>query len=200
MTTNYNDEDLIKSISQGDYKSYSVFIDRFKNMAFSLALKTLENREEAEEVAQDSFVKAFRGIGKFKGDSKLSTWFYKIVYHNCLDRFKKNKRHLYTTSLENKYDLTDSDAMNALTIMEREDLKIAVKNCLAKMSADDSFLLSLYYLEDQSLEEIATVMEITPNNAKVKLFRARKRLNTIFKNNLEPEILRQYEGSQATGR
>ncbi|MDX1469960.1 MAG: RNA polymerase sigma factor [Flavobacteriaceae bacterium] len=196
MTTNYKDEELINSILRGEAQSYSLFIERYKNMAFSLALKTLEHREEAEEVAQDSFIKAFKAIHTFKGESKLSTWFYKIVYHSCLDRIKKNRKKFLTESIENKFDISDSSALNALDLMDRDDLQLSVKHCLDLMSPDDSFILSLYYLEEQSLEEISTIMEITPNNAKVKLFRARNRLNTIFKNNLEPEFLERYESTR----
>lgn len=193
MTTNYKETDLVEAIKVGDHRAYSVFMDTYKNLVFSLALKMLKDKEEAEEVAQDSFVKAFNGIDNFKGDSKLSTWLYKIVYYACLDRLKKKKTSYGTVSLEERYDISDKEALDASKLMENEDLKREVKRCLDKIDEEDAFLLTLFYFEEQSLEEIAKLLDITANNAKVKLYRARKKMSSIFKENLETELLESYE-------
>jgi RNA polymerase sigma factor (sigma-70 family) len=75
--TNFNDQYYINKIIEGDSNVFAVLVDQYKDLVFSLALKMLKNREEAEEVAQDTFVKVFKSLNKFKGDSKFSTWIYK---------------------------------------------------------------------------------------------------------------------------
>ena len=93
MTTN-NDQILINQIIEGDTNAFSILVDQYKDLVFTLALRMLKNREEAEEVAQDTFIKTYKSLHKFKGDSKFSTWIYRVAYNSCLDRIKKNKKHL----------------------------------------------------------------------------------------------------------
>lgn len=84
-----NDQHYINAVIEGDTNAFSVLVDRYKGMVFSLSLKMLQNREEAEEAAQDTFIKTYKSLSRFNGDSKFSTWIYKITYNNCLDRLKK---------------------------------------------------------------------------------------------------------------
>ena len=81
-------------------KAFGVLIDRYKQMVFTLACRMLRNKEDAEEIAQDTFLKAYKALNTFKGDAKFSTWLYKIAYYHCLDQLKKNKRHIASVSLD----------------------------------------------------------------------------------------------------
>ncbi|MDD7914620.1 RNA polymerase sigma factor [Polaribacter ponticola] len=90
MTTT-KDQLYINKVINGDTNAFAYLVDTYKNMVFSLAFKMTKNREEAEEISQDTFVKAFKNLHKFKGDSKFSTWLYRIAYHACLDAIKKIK-------------------------------------------------------------------------------------------------------------
>src|ERR1017187_5828368 len=87
-----DDQHCIHLVRQGDTNAFAVLVDRYKNMVFTLLLKMLKDREEAEEVAQDTFVKIYKSLSKFNGESKFSTWIYKVAFNTCLDRLKKNKR------------------------------------------------------------------------------------------------------------
>ena len=191
MTT--NDEKIINQIIAGDSNAFSVLVDRYKDLVFTLSLKMLKNREEAEEVAQDTFIKVFKSLSKFKGDSKFSTWIYKVTYNSCLDRLKKNKKHQLKVAIDEYTEHQVKTIDNALENMVEEERQQAIKGCLELLPPDDSFLLTLYYFEEQSLDEIAKVVGLTANNVKVKLFRSRKKLTSILKANLEPEIIEQYE-------
>src|SRR5690606_9336571 len=91
MTTD-QEASIINQIIGGDTQAFSVLVDVYKDLVFTLAIRMLKNREEAEEVSQDTFIKIYKALPKFKGDSKFSTWVYKVAYHSCLDRIKKNKR------------------------------------------------------------------------------------------------------------
>ena len=193
MATINNDIYYINLIIEGNTNAFSILVDRYKDLVFSLALKMVKNREEAEEVAQDTFIKVFKSLSKFKGDSKFSTWIYKVTYNTCLDRLKKQKREQQVVSIDEFNTNQIKSIDNALDKMENEEREKAIQDCIQLLPADDAFLLTLFYFEEQSLEEIAKVIGLTANNVKVKLFRSRKKLTSILKEKLEPEIIEYYE-------
>jgi len=186
MTTN-DDQKLIESIKNGDTRAYAQLVDRYKDLVYTLALRMLKHREEAEEVAQDTFIKVFKSLSKFKGDSKFSTWIYKVAYNTCLDRIKKNKKHLNDVAIDeftfNKLDVID----NALENLIKEEKSVLIKKCINKLPEDSSALLTLFYFEELSLDEISKIINIEANTVKVKLFRARKKLAVILEQYLQPQ-------------
>lgn len=191
--TKLPDQHFITQIIGGNTNAFSVLVDRYKDLIFSLALKMVKNREEAEEVAQDTFIKIFNSLDKFKGDSKFSTWIYKVAYNTCLDRIKKNKKDEGNILIDDFSEHLVKTVENALSKMMDEERKKSIQDCLNLLPRDEGFLLTLFYFEDQSLEEIAKIMDITSNNVKVKLFRSRQKLASILKQKLEPEIINYYE-------
>ncbi|MCF7560372.1 sigma-70 family RNA polymerase sigma factor [Sabulilitoribacter multivorans] len=191
MTT--NDQHYINLIIKGDTNAFSVLVNRYKDLVYTLTLRMLKNREEAEEVAQDTFIKAYKSLSRFKGDSKFSTWIYKIAYNTSLDRIKKNKKYINDVAINEFTEHQVKTMDNALEKLENNEREQAIQDCIALLPSDDSFLLTLYYFEDLSLEEISEAIGLTPNNVKVKLFRSRKKLATILKQRLEPEIIEYYE-------
>lgn len=188
-----SDQHYIDKILQGETNSFAVLVDRYKDMIFTLALKMVKNREEAEEVAQDTFIKIYSSLNRFKGDSKFSTWIYKIAYNTCLDRLKKNKKEDLIISIDEFSAHLIKTMDNALSALEEKERKQTIQNCLNLLPGDENFLLTLFYFEDQSLEEIGKIMNINANNVKVKLFRSRQKLAVILKKQLEPEIVEYYE-------
>jgi len=193
MITINNDIYYINLIIEGNTNAFNILVDRYKDLVFSLALKMVKNREEAEEVAQDTFIKVFKSLSKFKGDSKFSTWIYKVTYNTCLDRLKKTKREQQVVSIDDFNTNQIKSIDNALDKMEDKEREKAIQDCINLLPSDDAFLLTLFYFEEQSLEEIAKVIGLTANNVKVKLFRSRKKLTSILKEKLEPEIIEYYE-------
>jgi RNA polymerase sigma-70 factor (ECF subfamily) len=188
-----SDQHYIDKILQGETNAFAVLVDRYKDMIFSLSLKMVRNREEAEEVSQDTFIKIFNSLSKFKGDSKFSTWIYKIAYNACLDRLKKNKKEDLNISIDEFSAHLIKTMDNALSALEDKERKQTIQNCLNLLPNDENFLLTLFYFEEQSLEEIGKIMSINANNVKVKLFRSRQKLAVILKKQLEPEIIAYYE-------
>lgn len=187
------DQHYITLVINGDTHAFSILIDRYKDLVFTLTLRMLKNREEAEEVSQDTFIKVYKSLNKFKGDSKFSTWIYKVAYNACLDRIKKNKKFLNDVSIDTFTTNQIKSIDNALDNLEIKEREKAIQSCMDLLPSDDSFLLTLYYFEELSLDEIAKIMQITPNNVKVKLFRSRNKLAVILKEKLEPEIIARYE-------
>ena len=118
---------------------------------------------------------------------------YKVTYNTCLDRLKKHKQEQHVDSIDEFNANQIKNVDNALVTMEAEERKQAIQDCIKLLPSDDTFLLTLFYFKEKSLEEIAKVVNLTENNVKVKLFRIRKRLAAILKERLEPEIIEYYE-------
>ncbi|WBL26658.1 RNA polymerase sigma factor [Zunongwangia sp. HGR-M22] len=186
------DQLLIDQILGGDKLLFSVLVDRYKNMVFTLCLRLLKNREEAEEVAQESFVKIYKSLSKFKGEAKFSTWVYRVTYNNCLDFLKAKKRRFKELSVDayNGFEIEDID--NAINNLEEKERKMAILSCINMLNEDDAFLLTLHYYEDQSVKEIAKIMNLSVSNVKVKLYRSRKQLAVILKRRLSNDMLLNY--------
>lgn len=191
MTTT-NDQHFINKVLQGDVNSFAQLVDNYKNMVFSLALKMVKSREEAEEISQDTFIKAYQNLPKFQGDSKFSTWLYKIAYHTSLDAIKKNKNNNNTVEINevNYHKIASLD--NTLQYLERKERAKLMDDCLLKLPEDERSIIWMFYYEELSLKEICDITSLTETNLKVKLHRARKRLLTIVEQNVEPEIISHY--------
>lgn len=192
MTT--NDHVYIDKIINGDTNAFSILVDRYKNLVYTLALRMMKNKEETEEVAQDAFIKIYKSLDKFKGESKFSTWVYRVTYNSCLDRLKKIKRQQQTVTIDEYTEHQLKTLDNAFDQLAQKEREQSIKDCLSRLKPEDGFLITLYYYEEQSLEEIAKVVGLKPNNVKVKLFRARKRLATILTMRLDNDIIENYEG------
>ncbi|MEM9680542.1 MAG: sigma-70 family RNA polymerase sigma factor [Bacteroidota bacterium] len=192
MTIN-DDQSCIDKVIAGDHKAFAILVDRYKDLVFTVAFRMLKHREEAEEVSQDTFIKIYRSLQKFKGDSKFSTWVYKVAYNSCLDRIKKNKRTQQTVTIDEFTEHKVKTIDNALHHLETQERQEAIRQCIELLPPDDNVLLTLFYFEELSLEEISKITGISANTVKVKLFRSRKKLLTILKQRIEPEILEHYE-------
>ncbi len=191
MTIN-NDQQYIDRVLKGDTNAYAFLVDSYKDMIYSMVLKMTNNKEEAEEISQDTFIKGFQNLDKFKGESKFSTWLYKIAYRTCLDAIKKNKKHQNTYEIN---DITMNQIQSVETILqgiERQDRSRMMKECLNKLPADERSLLWLFYFDELTLKEIIEVTNLSEANVKVKLHRARKRLLSVVKENVEPELISHY--------
>lgn len=188
-----DDQYYIDAIKKGnDANAFRCLVDRYKHMVYTLAMKMLKNTEEAEEIAQDVFLRVYQALPDFKGDSKFSTWIYKIAYYRSLDYLKKQKRNLGTSSLDDEIEYHLPSVENTLGSLEAQERKKAIRQAIAALPEKDALLVTLHYLEELSLKEISTIMDLSVNTLKVRLFRSRKRLAGLLKNELEPEILENY--------
>jgi len=188
-----NDQHYINLIIEGDTHAFAVLVDRYKNLVFTLSFKMLQNREEAEEVSQDVFIKVYKSLPKFKSESKFSTWLYKITYNTCLDRLRSKKRTTQIVSADDFIEHEVISLINVLDAIQERERKQKIQKCLGLLPGEDNFLLTLYYFEENSLKEISKIMGVNENNLKIKLFRSRIKLAAILKTQLEPEIINQYE-------
>jgi len=161
---------LINNILSGDAAGYAVLVNRYKDLAFTIAHRMLGNREDAEEVVQDAFVKAFNGLPGFRQHAKFSTWLYRIVYNTSISR--KRLKGISQRSLE---EFPALDKIEDQTGAE-DDQGIMLEKALQKLPDDEKALVTLYYLNESSIEDIHAITGLSKANVKIKLFRARKKL------------------------
>lgn len=171
-----SDNFYIEKVRKKETAAYSFLVDKHKDMVFSIALRILRSREDAEELAQDVFVKAYQSLDTFKGDSKFSTWLYRIVYNAAIS--KTRKKRIETVDLD--YNLIDNystdEIKEDINRLEYEEQKHIVHKVLESLNPEDSMMVSLFYFNENSTEEIGEIMGLTQSNVKVKLHRLRKKL------------------------
>lgn len=171
---NHDDRVHIENVKQGNLASYTYLVEKYKNMAFTIAMKILSNAQDAEDAAQESFVKAYMQIGSFEGKSKFSTWLYTIVYRTAVSKLQQPRLALQSIDdeFEENYHYEHSPPpLEGLQAREREQFVKEAINRLPKMEA---LIITLYYLNESPIEEIEQITGLSNSNIKVKLFRARK--------------------------
>ena len=175
----------IEKVKNGQTNYFSYIVEKYQDIVFSIALKVLRNREDAEEMAQESFIKVYKSLHTFKGTAKFSTWLYRITYNNCISEVRKKKQYFVSTS-----DIEVKDESEELNLdgIPAENRAKYVKDAMDKLPEEEYTLVLLYYFKDQSIEEIAKVTSLSESNTKVKLFRARKKLYTILNEMLKEEL------------
>jgi RNA polymerase sigma factor (sigma-70 family) len=177
MTTGTPDSEIIQRVLQGDHQSYAEIVKRYQNFVFSITLRYTDNREDAEEISQDVFVKAYRSLSDFRGASKFSTWLYTIVTTSCITFLRKKKLDTHSLDNERVFELADSqDSGFRANLVEQKSRVAMVNDAIKLLNPDDAKMITLFYKGEQTLEEIGRIMGIEPNAAKVRLHRARQRL------------------------
>lgn len=170
----------IGQVLSGRQNSYTFIVNKHKDHVFNLALKICGNREEAEEIAQDAFVKAYRSLAQFKMKSSFATWLYRIVYNTAISHIRERKNG---PLLLEDFPASISDFIGACSSedeAEDEYRKSLISFALKKISEEERGLIGLYYYEELSTEEIAVVTGINRSNVKVRLFRARQKMVEII--------------------
>jgi len=170
----------IEQILEGNSNVFSYLVDRHKNKAYNLAFRICGNHEEAEELAQDSFLKAYKSLKSFKMKSSFATWLYRIVYNTTISHVRVKKKGLL--SLED-FPVDATDFIGTSTSEEEADKEYRtslVNFALQKINEEERGLISLYYYEEMSTDEISEVTGLNKSNIKVKLFRARQKMQEII--------------------
>lgn len=189
MNTEPTDSEIIGRVLKGEQQAFAELVSRYQNFVFTITLRYTGNREDAEEVAQDIFVKAYRSLADFRGASKFSTWLYTIVTTSCISFLRKKK--LETQSLDNErvYEqaVNQNSAFEANQI-EQKSKMLMVNEAIKLLSPDDAKIITLFYKGEQSLEEIGQIMGMEPNTVKVRLHRARQKLKEKMEKFFKQEL------------
>jgi len=183
------DKHYIDRVLRGESEAYAFLVKKYKTMAYTLAMKLVKNREDAEEIAQDAFVKAYQSLGQFRGTSRFSTWLYRIVYNTSISKLRRSGAELVSLEDSSIEESESSDDMDAYYRLNDQDRKKFLDLALEKLDPDENFLVTLYYYDDKDLDEISGITGMTRNNAKVKIFRARQKMLGILKEYLKDELI-----------
>ena len=201
-------EEMIVRLQKGDEAAFEEFVTAYEKQVYRLALRQLGNPHDAQDAAQEVFLRAYRGIGRFRADAKLSTWVFQIAMNVCIDMVRRQSRRPVVSLTqgddeESMIDLPD-ESYAPEPIYERRALREEVQSALKRLSPEHREIIVLRDITGLSYEEIADVLQITTGTVKSRLFRARDRLASILRgerNNSEaPSSNRTDARSERAGR
>jgi len=189
MSTGLNDSEIIGKVLSGEQQAYALLVNRYQNYVFTLALRFTKNREDAEEVSQDIFIKAYRSLSDFRGTAKFSTWLYTIVNNTCISFLRKKKLEIHSLDNEKVFEVADNQDSGMRANMIEQKSKIAMVNkAIGLLGPDDAEIITLFYKSEQTLEEISKILGLETNTAKVRLHRARTRLKEKMETYFAEEV------------
>jgi RNA polymerase sigma factor (sigma-70 family) len=189
MQIGLTDTEIIRKVLQGEQAFFAQLVERYQKYVFTLVLRFTDSREDAEEISQDVFVKAYRSLADFRGESKFSTWLYTVVRTSCITFLRKKR--LDTISIDNErtsLQLEDRESGFTANTIEQKSRHAMVGEAIRMLSPDDRQVITLFYKGEQSLEEIGRIMGLDPNTVKVKLHRARHRLKEKMEKYFSEEV------------
>ena len=164
--------DHVKRAKEGDTASFAFLVEKYKDLAFSVALRVCHNSQDAEDIVQEAFIRVYRNLSKFRNESKFSTWLYRIVYNESVLYFRKYGKEPFPE--ENGSDLNEY-ASSASDLVEGQELSERVNTILDSMTGNYGAILTLYYLNEKDINEIHDITGLSVSNVKVILMRAREK-------------------------
>lgn len=167
---------LIDRILDGDGRAYAELVTCYEHMVYTVCHRILRNTEDAQEAAQDSFVNAYQNLRSFGGNSKFSTWLYTIAYRSAISRKRKRRQEMISVDELSHAPSTDEGK----DLIHSSDVKRHLEKALGTLSGEDAAVMTFYYLDELSVEEIVTITGIGASNVKVKLYRCRKKLEEVL--------------------
>jgi RNA polymerase sigma-70 factor (ECF subfamily) len=183
-----SDLEIIDDVLAGNTAAFETLVNRHKAMAFTMALRFLKSRENAEEIVQDAFLKAFSNLGKFRREAKFSTWLYRIVFNLCASVMRTKKPVVFSFDDENTPEMEDEGLKDVLAQMESKDNRRMIGDALLQLDGTEAAIVTMFYYDDAKVEEISVVTGLSESNVKVKLFRARKKLYIILNKMFQREL------------
>ena len=177
----------IDRVKGGDKEAFAWLVDQYRDMIYTVCLRMLGSEADAEEAAQDAFVKAYKSLSDFQGKSKFSTWIYRIAYNQCISVIRKKVRMIDLVDEVPDVEVSEGDlnGLDALSIGER---KKYLQMALEALGETDSMVITLFYYEELSLEEIAEITGLTSSNIRIKLHRSRKKMYQVINKCLKSEV------------
>ena len=163
---------FLTRLRAGEASAFEELVTTYQHRVFSVAVRMLGNAAEAEEVAQEAFLRAHRAIGEFRGDAKLSTWLYAITSRLCLNRLAGGERRQARQGEETLLRLAD-DSHRPDAALERSELEAALHRAIVELPEDRRIVVVLRDLEGLSYEEIAEALDLELGTVRSRLHRAR---------------------------
>lgn len=189
MQEQQDDKLLIQLVLSGQQAAYSILVNRYQSYVFTLVLRYVKEREVAEELSQDVFVKAYRYLCDFRGKSKFSTWLYTIVNTTCLSYLRKGENDILLLEEDKIIHIADRQTSeNPATKLEQKASNAILARAMKLLPNEQARILDLFYIAEQSIDEIGLILGLTTTNVKVKLYRARGKLKEILDTKFSAEF------------
>ena len=171
------DQEYISLILKGDSSLFRHLVDRYAKMSFAVAYRIIKDSDDSQDIVQESFIAAFENLKTFKGESKFSTWLYRIVANKALAMKNKQKY----------FDEVDDQGQQEDEYNDEIDIRneLLVKQALNALNDKERLVIDLFYYQDQSIKEISQIIPSTEVNIKVILHRARKKMNEYVQKSIK---------------
>lgn len=178
--------ECIRSVLSGQTARFAVLVAEYQSGAYNLCFRILGNTEDARDCTQEAFIKAFEALGRFRQDSRFSTWLYRIVYNICMSHLRKENRMvpLIGEMWDHPGDLIDNEGLGVLS---RSDMKMLLDAAYKVLAPDEIFLIDMYYREDASVEELSEMTGLSRSNVKIRLHRSRLKMHKAIHSVLKEE-------------
>lgn len=179
------DEELVKRIRKGDIDAFEDIVKKYENKVYGIVFHMMKNQNEVEDLAQEVFLKVYKNLDKFKGESSLYTWIYKITVNLCLDELKKRRNIIY---LDEKISVEDGEIDKELPSNERsqeelyedKELRENLHRCINKLPDKQKMMIVLRDIKGFSYDEIAEITNNKIGTVKSQINRARLRLKELL--------------------
>ena len=175
---NIDERQRIKQILAGRREEFAYFVHHYSQGIIDFTFRMVNDLSDAEELAQDAFVKAYRSLSSFNGQSSFYTWFRRIAYHESLNHLKRRK--ILWMNID-EVSIADENLLDDELSTGVEERIVLMEEAINNIAPDERMLIHLYYYEDLSLREIAFIMDVEPKTLATRLHRIRKKLWLMIK-------------------
>jgi RNA polymerase sigma factor (sigma-70 family) len=183
------DSFYIEKALAGNLPAYGVLIEKHSTLAYTLAFRIAKNHEDAEEIAQDAFLKGYQSLAVFRQEAKFTTWLYKIIFTTAMSRFRKKHPDFQSTADREESFASEVDEPDGLELLQKDERKKIIADAIGRLKEDEAVALTLFYMNEASIREIEEITGFTSSNIKILLHRGRKNLLMELKKSLKQEIV-----------
>ncbi len=186
-----SEQELINALKQGQESAYKTVVNNYQLNVYNTCIGIVNNEDAAKDISQDVFIELFNSINKFRGDSKLSTWLYRIAINKSLNHVRDNKKYSLTKSIqrffnskekEQNIEITDLTAINPIEVFEQQEHSSALKKAIEKLPTNQKTAFILKNYDDLSYKEITEIMNISMSAVESLIHRAKKNLQKELAN------------------
>lgn len=178
--TKAEEQIIIARIKRGEQALYAELVGCYSELIFPVICRIVGNRDDAQEICQDVFVKAYFALGSYRGGSSFSTWIYRIAYNAAISKVRKKEKMRYADDETLFSRVTDEDFADMMNYTDNHAMLALLDNALESLTSEDRFLVLMFYKEEKSIEELSEITSISQSNVKVRLHRIRKRLARLI--------------------
>jgi len=171
-----DDQYYIEEVLDGRVDAFRPLVERHQDLVYTIVRRIIISDQEAEEVAQDVFVKAYRKLGEFRGKAKFSTWLYRIAYNTAISHTRKKSVTFVPADERGLEHIPDDSVQDDILGLSAEDRGRLINSALSRLPGTDKLIITLFYYHEREVSEISGIIGVSESNVKVKLHRIRKRL------------------------